>query len=139
LIYVVSNNSFAIPYRNFKNIDDIKIDLKKILPKKIDISKVNDKSKQNLKLRGRNLPYNITAGNIAKCNEIEYVLPDADTMKKFDFSPSYNIISIIDTKNTTNEVKTKVIAGSNAELYMSLDNMYLTSNIYQSYDFSCPR
>jgi hypothetical protein len=31
-------------------------------------------------------------------------------MKQFEFSPSYNIISIIDTKNTENEVKTKVIA-----------------------------
>jgi uncharacterized secreted protein with C-terminal beta-propeller domain len=58
-------------------------------------------------------------------------------MKKFDFNPSYNIISIIDTKNTDKEVKTKVIAGSNAELYMSLDNMYLTSNIYQTHNFKC--
>jgi hypothetical protein len=95
---------------NFKEVDDINIDVNNILPKKIDISKTSDENKQNLKLRGKNLPYNITAGNVAKCSDIEYVLPDSETMKKFDFNPSYNIISIIDTKNTSNEVKTKVIA-----------------------------
>jgi len=137
-IYVISNNNFAIPYHIFESEADIDVDIKNILPKKIDISKTGDESKQNLKLRWLDLPYNITAWDIANCNEIEYVLPDPETMKQFDFSPSYNIISIIDTKNTENEVKTKVIAWSNAELYMSLDNMYLTSHMYQSYDFSCP-
>lgn len=136
-IYVITNNSFNIPYMNFKEVDDINIDVNNILPKKIDISKTSDENKQNLKLRGKNLPYNITAGNVAKCSDIEYVLPDSETMKKFDFNPSYNIISIIDTKNTSNEVKTKVIAWSNSEIYMSLENLYLTSNIYQTYDFKC--
>ena len=137
-IYVISNNNFSIPYHTFEIEDDIDVEIKNILPKKIDISKTSDESKQNLKLRWLDLPYNITAWDIANCNEIEYVLPDPETMKQFEFSPSYNIISIIDTKNTENEVKTKVIAWSNAELYMSLDNMYLTSHMYQSYDFSCP-
>jgi hypothetical protein len=50
-IYVISNNYFNIPYRNFKESDDIIIDVNKILPKKIDISKVSEKNKQNLELR----------------------------------------------------------------------------------------
>lgn len=138
LVYVVSSNNFSIPYYNFKSESDIVLDSANLLPKKIDISKTTDTSKQNLKLRWQNLPYNITGWNIAKCSEIEYVLPDPETMKKFDFNPSYNIISIIDTNDTSKEVKTKVIAWSNTELFMSLENMYLTSNMYQSYDFSCP-
>lgn len=137
-VYVISNNSFSIPYYTFKWVDDIEIDYQKLLPKKIDISKTSDKSKQNLELKWIDLPYNIKSWNIAKCSDIEYVLPDEETIKEYDFSPSYNIISIIDTKNTSNEVKTKVIAGSNSEIYMSLDNLYLTSNIYQSNNFSCP-
>jgi len=136
-IYVISNNSFNIPYRNFEEIDDIKIEINKMMPKKIDISKTSVKSAQNLKLRGLDLPYNITSGNVAKCDEIEYVLPDEDTLKEFDFNPSYNIISIVDTKNTSNQVKTKVIAWSNSEIYMSLENLYLTSQMYQSYNFKC--
>ena len=137
-LYVISNNNFNIPYRNFKSVDDINIDIKKIMPTKIDISKTNNINSQNLKLRWKKLPYNIVSWNIAKCNEIEYVLPDVNTLKKYDFSPSYNIISVINIKDTEKKVKTKVIAGSNAELYMSLDNMYLTSYMYQAYNFSCP-
>ena len=78
------------------------------------------------------------AWNIANCSEIEYVLPDSETMKEYGFSPSYNIISIINTKDTENDVKTKVIAWDNSEIYMSLDNLYLTSNIYKTYNYSCP-
>lgn len=137
-VYVVSTNNFAIPYYSFKSVDDIVIDSADLIPKKIDISKTSEKSEQNLKLRWKSLPYNITSGNIAKCNEIEYVLPDEETLKKYEFNPSYNIISIIDTKNTSEQVKTKVIAWSNDELYMSMENLYLTSNMYQTYDFSCP-
>jgi hypothetical protein len=37
-------------------------------------------------------------------------LPDEETLKKYDFNPSYNIINIIDTENTSNSSKTKVIA-----------------------------
>ena len=138
LVYVVSNNNFSIPYYNFKSESDIVIDSSKLLPKKIDISKTTDVSKQNLKLGWKNLPYNISTWDVAKCSDIEYVLPDKETIKQYDFAPSYNIVSIIDTKNTTTEVKTKVIAWSNDQLYMSLDNLYLTSNMYQSYDFNCP-
>jgi len=136
-IYVISNNYFNIPYRNFKESDDIIIDVNKILPKKIDISKVSEKNKQNLELRWKKLPYSISSWNIAKCSDIEYVLPDEATMKKYDFAPSYNIISVIDTEDTSKEVKTKVIAGSSSEIYMSTDNMYLTSHMYRAYDFRC--
>ncbi len=137
-IYVVSNNNFAIPYYTFKTEEDIVIDAENFFPKKIDISKTSNTENQNLKLKWKKLPYSIKTGNISKCSDIEYVLPDADTLKEYEFSPSYNIISIIDTKNTENDVETKVIAGSSAELYMSTDNMYLTSHMYRSYDFRCP-
>jgi hypothetical protein len=50
-IYVISNNNFAIPYHIFESEADIDVDIKNILPKKIDISKTGDESKQNLKLR----------------------------------------------------------------------------------------
>ena len=133
-LYVISNNDFNI----LKLFYDTNIDIKKIIPTKIDISKTNNINTQNLKLRWKKLPYNIVSWNIAKCNEIEYVLPDINTLKKYDFLPSYNIISVINIKDTEKKVKTKVIAGSTAELYMSLDNMYLTSYMYQDYNFSCP-
>lgn len=137
-VYVVSNNSFNIPYYDFKSVDDIDININNIIPKKLELSRVSDKSKQNLKIKGKKLPFNIRAWNVAKCSDIEYSLPDAETLKKFDFNPSYNIISIINIEDSSEEVKTKVIAWSNSEIYMSLKNLYLTDSIYQSQNYKCP-
>lgn len=137
-LYIVSNNSFNIPYRTFTKEDDIVVNTNDILPKKLEISKTSDTSKQNLTIRWVNFPYEMISWNVAKCDEIEYVLPDEETLKKYDFNPSYNIINIVNTEDTTIPSKTKVIAWSNSEMYMSLDNLYLTSHMYQSYDFYCP-
>ena len=137
-LYVLSNNYFNIPYYNFKNEEDIDINFDKIIPQKLDISKTSDSSEQNLKLKGKNFPYNVKTGSIADCNSIEYSFPDKETLKKNNFNPGYNIISIIDIQDAEKEVKTKVIAGSNSNVYMSLDNLYLTESIYQPNNFSCP-
>ncbi len=137
-IYVISNNSFNIPYYNFKTVDDIDFSISKVMPQKIDISKTSVKANQNLKVKWTTLPYNVTAWNVADCSDISYVLPDEETIKQYDFNPSYNVISVIDTKNTNKKVETTVIAWSNNEVYMSLDNLYLTSQMYESYDFVCP-
>jgi len=60
-VYVISNNSFNIPYYTYKSVDDIKVDVKSLMPTKIDISKTSDSKKQNLALRGKKLPYNIVS------------------------------------------------------------------------------
>ncbi len=137
-IYVISNNYFNIPYYDFKSVDDIDFSVSDIMPQKIDISKTNIKSKQNLKVKWAIAPYNISSGDVADCSKISYVLPDEETIKQYDFNPSYNVISVIDTKDTSKKVETSVIAGSNNQIYMSLDNLYMTSYMYQSYDFACP-
>lgn len=135
-LYVISNNYFNFPYWNYKNVDDIVFDAEKILPQKIDISKSD--TTQNLTIDGKKFPYSVKTGGVADCNAIEFSLPDEETLKNTSFNPGYNIISIVDTKNTGNEVKTKVIAGNNAEVYMSLDNLYLTESIWHNEPFGCP-
>ena len=138
-LYVISNNNFSIPFYNFKSVDDIDVNINNIIPKKLEISKVSNSDNQNLKIKGKSLPFNIKAWNVAKCSDIEYSLPDQETLKKFDFNPSYNIISVINIEDPTAEVKTKVVAGNNSEIYMSLENLYLTERMYQTQNFSCPR
>ncbi|MDC0506069.1 beta-propeller domain-containing protein [Candidatus Gracilibacteria bacterium] len=137
-VYIISNNYFSIPYYSFKSEADIDLEISKMLPKKLDISKTSTNSQQNLKIKGKKYPYNVKAGNVAKCREIEYILPDEDTIKKVGFNPSYNIISVVNTKDTTKEVQTKVIAGSNSEIYMSTNNLYMTSSMYTPGKYSCP-
>jgi len=93
-LYLISNNRFDIPYHTFNMEDDIRIETSQIIPKSIELTKTTDTSKQNLEIKDKKLPYNLKAWNIAKCSDIEYVLPDDDTISKFNFSPSYNIIDI---------------------------------------------
>ena len=137
-VYVISSNNFNFPYHTYNSEDDIDINIGSVLPKKLEISKTDSASDQNLKIKWKSLPYNLKAGNIAKCSDIEYSLPDKETMKNFNFNPSYNIISIINVEDSEAEVKTKVVAWNSAEVYMSLDNLYLTESMYQSKAFSCP-
>lgn len=136
-VYVISSNYFNIPYHTFRTENDVNFTLNKVMPKSIDISRTNVKANQNLTLSWNDLPYNVKSWNVANCNAISYTFPDEETIKNYDFSPSFNVISIIDTKNPQSQVKTKVIAWSNNEIYMSLDNLYMTSFMYQNNNFSC--
>ena len=55
------------------------------------------------------------------------------------FIKNNNVISVINTKDIEEKVSTYVVAGNNAEIFMSQNNLYLTSYMYQNNDFSCPR
>jgi inhibitor of cysteine peptidase len=138
-VYVISNNSFNIPYHNFKSEDDIELSVDSLIPRAIELTKTSDTLRQNLELKDIKYPYNFKAGKSIECNQVSYSLPGKETLKKFDFSPSYNIISVINVNNVEEWVETDIIAGSNSEIFMSHKNLYLTSHMYQSYDFSCPR
>ncbi len=139
-LYVISQNSVQFPYyaytQNWLNAPEF--DLKKAMPKEIDITRTSDTSAQNLTLKGKDLPFSVTGGDVADCNNIEYILPDEATMKKHSFSPNYNIISILNLADTKAKVKNKVIFWDNSQLYMSQNNMYMTSYLYTNNSYACP-
>lgn len=138
-LYILSTNSFDVPYYSFQNEWDIQFSASDIIPKAIELTKTSDGDEQNLKIKDKNYPYNFSAGKTVDCDEISYALPGKDTMKKFDFSPSYNVISVINMNDVEEKVGTYVVAGNNAEIFMSQDNLYMTSHMYQNNDFSCAR
>lgn len=137
-VYVLSNNYLNFPFWNYKQEDDIDIQVESFLPQKIDITRTDIQKDQNLILKEKTFPYNVQKWSIADCNAIEYSLPDEESLKENRFNPGYNIISILDINDTSIPVKTKVIAGNNSNVYMSLDNLYLTEWIYEPTNFSCP-
>ncbi len=137
-LYVVSTNYFNYPYYNISSVDDIEIDARKFLPQKLDISKTDTVSDQNLTIKDKKLPYKARTWNIADCNSISYSFPSEETIKNGWFNPGYNIISVINMRDTSLDVTTKVIAGSNSEIYMSLDNLYMTEGIWSASNFDCP-
>jgi len=137
-LYVLSRNYFNYPYYSIESIDDIVVDAEKFLPKQLDISRTSNSDEQNLVINNQDLPYSVVSGDITDCKSISYSFPDEETLKNSSFNPGYNIISVIDINNAKNSVKTKVIAGSNSEIYMSNDNLYMTEGIWQADNFSCP-
>lgn len=137
-LYVLSRNYFNYPYWNVEDEEDIVIEADKFLPQHLNISKTSNESEQNLTIRNTDLPYKVSTGNIVDCNAISYNFPDEETLKNTSFNPGYNIISIIDIKDTDKDVETQVIAGSNSEIYMSTENLYMTEGIWQPEPFFCP-
>ena len=134
-LYILSTNSFDVPYYSFQNEWDIQFSANDMIPKAIELTKTSDTDEQNLKIKDKVYPYNFKAGKTVDCDEISYALPGKDTMKKFDFSPSYNVISVINMNDVEEKVWTYVVAGNNAEIFMSQDNLYMTSHMYQNNDF----
>ncbi|PID84372.1 hypothetical protein CSB09_00995 [Candidatus Gracilibacteria bacterium] len=128
-IYLVSNSYLEIPYYDWKSEDDIDFSIEPYIPKKLEAIKTKNEKK----------PYNIFQKPTAACNAIEYSLPDEKTVKKFGFNPGFTVVSVIDTKNIFSPTKTKVIAGSNTEIHMSLKSLYLTDRMYSDNAYICPR
>ena len=64
-------------------------------------------------------------------------MPDDETLKKFDFTPSYVTLSVINTEDVNEEVTSKLLFWDVNEIYMSQSNLYITSNLYTSYNFKC--
>lgn len=137
-LYVLSTNYFNYPYYNISSVDDIEVDAKKFFPQKLDISKTDTPSEQNLRVRDKDLPYKARTWDIVDCTNISYSFPSEETIKNGGFNPGYNIISVINIKDISTDVTSKVIAGSNSEIYMSLDNLYMTEWIWSANNYDCP-
>jgi len=137
-VYVLSTNYFNFPYYNISSVDDIEIDAKKFLPQKLDISKTDTLSEQNLVIKNKNLPYKARSWDIVDCSNISYSFPDQETLENSNFNPWYNIVSAINIREVGQQVSSTVIAGSNSEVYMSQDNLYMTEGIWSASNYDCP-
>ena len=120
-LYLVSRNYFNPYYTN--NIP--KFSVEESIPRNIDVSK-NDSWK-----------FSIKNELSTDCKNIDFILPTEDYVKQNVFSLNYSIISVLDIKNTSTPVKTKIIASNSAELFMNEKNLYLTSNMHFSNSFYC--
>lgn len=149
-LYVLSTANFNFPYTAYYGpmvksatavIDTNKFnadfDGSQIIPKKTELRRTDVASEQNFTLRGKVMPYNLGAKDAASCQDLEYILPDADTMKSFDFTPNLTTLSIINLANPTAETKTKVLFGDTNEIHMSEKSLYITAHLSTTYDFKC--
>lgn len=146
-VYIISKSNFQMPYwiyygNTIKGFDESKFDkelnVEKIIPEKSDMTKTSDNSKKNVKLNWKIYDYNISTWNASDCSDIEYIMPDEETIKQNKFSPSIVTLSIIDTSDATKKVKTKLFFGDVSNIYMSEKNLYITSDMYTNEAYSCP-
>lgn len=135
-LYVIWSKYFNY-YMLYSWLEEVKVKPEDVISKELNLNFTQDTSKQNVNIRWNTLPYEVTSWQSVKCEEIEYLLPDDETIKKYDFNPSFNIVSIVNLKDLTKEVKNKVIFGDVHEIHMSLDSLYITNYLYTSYDFRC--
>mgnify|MGYP001942307953 CR=1 FL=1 len=105
-----------------------------IIPKGLEIFATNNDEEKNVETNWKKRDYNVNTGYVAKCNEIEYILPDSDTDLGY---PQFNLISVIDINDIEDPAYTTVIFWNLNEIYMSLDNLYLTNSVYKTEPFRC--
>lgn len=152
-LYLLSNASFSFPYERYyrsvssvktgsaQELDTAKIDkefsVKKVMPKMVELSTDTGKT-ANFLLNGKRLPYRLESGDAASCTDVEYVLPDTATLEKYNFSPSFTTLSIINLANPEAETKTKVFFGDVGEIMMTEKSLYTTSQLYSPTSWKCP-
>lgn len=136
-LYVLSTGNYSYYYPNDGKAQALEAK-DAFMPKQIDISKTDVESEQNLKIKNKEYPYKSVSGNVVDCDEINYVLPDEDTLDDYSFNPSYTTITAINLSNSKEKVKNTIIMWDIREVYMSLDNLYITSGMYTNSSFYCP-
>lgn len=128
-LYILSSNYI---YSGRKIMED-----KNIISslKKSQLVKEDDKNKQNFKIKGKTYPYNIKKDVIADCSDVELLVPWDDA--SYNWNAGILTVSVMDLKDLSKEVNTKVIVWSIEEIYMSTDSLYLTSRASMKDDFVC--
>jgi len=76
---------------------------------------------------------------LADCNQISYVLPSKDTFKKYNISPSFTIVSVVDALDTSKPTKMNVTMTQAWQIHMSKNSLYLLQNLYFYNPRPCPR
>ena len=163
-LYVLSENNFHFPYAYYGPMpmakmlpgavapqasmseSDLiaKFQAENSLPKKLEIRRTPNAVEQNYVHNGKRYAYNLVNSAATTCDDIEYVLPDEATMDKYNFSPNFVVLSMIDLDDASQPAKTKVLFGDVSEIHMGLDkatqtsNLYITSSLYTASPFRCP-
>jgi len=75
---------------------------------------------------------------LADCSQISYVLPSKDTLKEYNISPSFTIMSVVDVVDTTKQSKINVTMGQAGQIHMSKNSLYLLQNMYFYTPWPCP-
>ncbi len=70
--------------------------------------------------------------SVASCKDVTFVLPDKNTLKNIEFTPSLISLSSLDISSPTAKMKSELLFGDVSQIHMSKNALYITSIISQS-------
>jgi inhibitor of cysteine peptidase len=77
--------------------------------------------------------------SVANCKDVTFVLPDANTLKNIEFTPTLVSLSSVNTRDPTAKMKSELVFGDVSQIHMSRSSLYITSTISQNSSSStCP-
>lgn len=143
-LYMISKVNFHPYYAfdrgklfGFIDVQRPNFEVNDLIPRSIEFSRTDDKSKQNLIIKGKTYPYNIDIRKIW-CNNIFYLLPSEESLKRYSILPSFALVSEIDVQNTEQLANSSALFWDVSQIHMSQDSLYITNNFYMPYNFRCP-
>jgi len=129
-LYILSQNSMyvnpwvAYQQEGVDDQDDLQkmledeFDLSELLPYTIDIAATSDIDKQVTTSKGVTYPFSMDKQSVARCDQIDYYLPDTETQQQYNTQPNFLVMSVIDIDDPDEEVSRKVIFGDANQIYM---------------------
>jgi len=131
--YIITQTSFYVPYYYYDSvISSPTLSASNLIPKFAEARRVASTSDS------KKATYKVEKDNVANCNDVEYILPDEATAEKYSLSPSFSVLSVIDTQDSSVAIKKKVFFGDTSDIYMSTKALFLTSHVYTTQSFGCP-
>lgn len=138
-VYIVSQLSVNrwMAWNAAAKSDTPMINTNDVLPKQIDISYTKDGQDQNLTIGNRDFPYRVSV-ETPDCANVYYTLPTKETMDQMSMSPQFTTVYTVDLDTPAKKAATTVAFGGGQTIYMSPNNLYVTTPLYTPGNFACP-
>ncbi len=111
-----------------------------VLPKRIEFRTPRVSGDINKSLSEARNKQRFVEKDAVACQNINYVLPNADTLDNYNFSPSFTTITKIDIRNSWKAAATSMMFGDVGKAYLAASGkLYITSSLYTNQGTSpCP-
>lgn len=76
--------------------------------------------------------------SVANCKDVTFVLPDDETLKSIDFSPTFVSLSSVNISDPTSKMKSELLFGDVSQIHMSQSALYITSAVSVSGNSTSP-
>lgn len=149
---VLTSTSFNFPVERYMpqvNGTSLELDIKKlssefstknVLPTRIEFRASKTSGNVDSAIANARKTNRLVEKSAVDCRNISYVLPNAETLKNYNFNPSFTTITQIDVRNPAKIATASMMFGDVGKTYLSgSGKLYITSSLYtQGGGSPCP-